>query len=689
MLNSTWILPIILSVVVSDAEVLEADVVIYDATPAGISAAISARRAGVSVLLISPHHHIGGLTTSGLGATDVGAAKSVGGIGREFYRAVRDHYDQDSHWTRQKRTEFRGRGHARGETVAWTFEPHVAEQILESMLSDAEVRVIRGVGIDRSHAMKTRSIPWRLMGLRLLDGRSVRGKIFIDASYEGDLLPMAGVPFTVGREANDQHDETLDGVQLARATKHQFATPVSAHVDPDDRGSPLLPGIVAEPHPADGSSDDGIQAYCFRMCLTDDGANQLPWTAPEGYDPGRYELLLRTFDGGASRVPWHIVAMPNRKSDVNNNGAVSTDFIGGNHHYIEATDEVRLQIINDHRRWQQGLIWTLATHPRVPEQVRKETNRWRPAADEFTDNDGWPWRIYVREGRRMLSTVVMNENHVRGEITVEDSIGLASYGMDSHHVHRRAVDGFVRNEGDVQVGGFSPWPISYRAIVPPPRSCSNLIVPVAISSTHIAFGSARMEPVYFMLGESAGIAAALSIDNGIPVQGIDYSLLRSRLEEAGQVLSWKPPQEVEQPIIEADDLEGIVIDELDANLGNYWSISTSVPGFVGVCYHHSEHNTRAAYTFKQLPVGRWKLRLRASPHENRCPQTALRVRGIGDPSLFTWKIIDQREAGEEDGWHVISEFSIDEPRDVQVSLHRISPQGHIIADAVQAIPLDR
>ncbi|NRA75658.1 MAG: FAD-dependent oxidoreductase, partial [Planctomycetes bacterium] len=198
-------------------------------------------------------------------------------------------------------------------------------------------------------------------------------------------------------------------------------------IDPGDPASGLLPGILPEPHPADGSGDRGLQAYCFRMCLTDDPDNQLPWTAPEGYDPARYELLLRTFDGGADRVPWNIVRMPNRKSDVNNNGAVSTDFIGGNHQYIDANDEQRQQIIAEHLHWQQGLLWTLATHPRVPENVRADTNRWRRAADEFTDNDGWPWRIYVREGRRMISTVVMNENHVRGKLTLEDPIGFASY----------------------------------------------------------------------------------------------------------------------------------------------------------------------------------------------------------------------------------------------------------------------
>ena len=672
-------------------QLLEADVVIYDATPAGISAAIAAKRAGVSVLLISPHRHIGGLTTSGLGATDVGAGNAVGGIGREFYQALRSYYDDDASWDRQDRDSFKGRGHRRGDDVAWTFEPHVAEALLEQMLVDNDVRVIRSAPIDRSAALKTRSIPWRLIGLKLKDGRSVRGGIFIDASYEGDLLPAAGVPFTTGRESNTTHDETLNGVQLGLAIHHQFATPVSALIDPADPAAGLLPGILPEPQPADGTGDQGLQAYCFRMCLTDDRENQLPWTAPEGYDPARYELLLRTFDGGADQVPWNIVHMPNRKSDVNNNGAVSTDYIGGNHGYIEASDEERQRIIAEHLHWQQGLIWTLATHPRVPRSVQVTTQQWRRAADEFTDNDGWPWRIYVREGRRMVSTMVMNENHVRGKRKVGDPVGLASYGMDSHHVHRRAVDGFVRNEGDVQVGVFSPWPISYRSITPPPRSCSNLLVPVAISATHISYGSARMEPVFFVLGESAGIAAALAIREKTSVQQLPYPLLKKHLLKARQVLSRKITADGtgQNEGIDPTTLEGTIVDELDegVRLSSHWDISNSVKGFVGLCYHVSSERSTARYPLGELSAGKWKVRLRSSPHENRCPRVAVQVSALKRHNLLSWKIIDQRVQGDGDGWHDVSEFTLEKPSTVLVSLYRISPQGYMVSDAVQLLSI--
>ncbi|OUU19869.1 MAG: hypothetical protein CBC13_11805 [Planctomycetia bacterium TMED53] len=519
---------------------LQADLVVYDATPAGISSAIAGSRAGLKVILISPHKHLGGLTTSGLGATDVGAGSTVGGIGREFYRNLRQHYEKPNSWNRQEKSDFKGRGHKTGEDVAWTFEPHVAEAILEKMLTEVGVRVLRNAPIDRTTAATTRSIPWRLIGLRLKSGEMVRGKIFIDASYEGDLLPLCQVPFTSGRESNQQYGETLNGVQNLRATKHQFKEAVSAKVDPKDPQSKWLPGLLPPPHPEDGSADKGVQAYCFRMCLTDDPENQRAWQKPANYDASDYEMLLRQYDLGSTFTPWHIVHMPNRKSDVNNNGPVSTDFIGGNIGYLEGSDEDRKKIFEAHRNWQQGLIWTLAQHPRVPEKVRNEVNRWQPAADEFVDHDGWPWRLYIREGRRMVSTVVMTEKHVRGLEKIEDPIGLASYGMDSHNVHRRIIDGNVRNEGDIQVYGFDPWPISFRSILPPPNSCSNLLVPVAISASHIAFGSARMEPVFFVLGESAGIAAAAAIQQGIPVGEVPYEDLRPLLEKAGQVLRFDP-----------------------------------------------------------------------------------------------------------------------------------------------------
>ena len=525
------------------------DLVVYDATPAGISAAIQAERMGLEALILSPYEHLGGLTTSGLGATDIGNKAAIGGIAREFYRAVRSHYAADAAWTWQRREEFKGRGHRPGEDAAWTFEPHVAEALLEAWIVQEGVEVWRGVRLDREASLlRSSSDPQRILGLPLLWSRGtagpsvVLGEMFIDASYEGDLLASAGVPFTVGREANAEHGETLDGVQLGLATKHQFEVPVDPFVVPGDPGSGLLPGIEPGPAEPDGSADDRVQAYCFRMCLTDEPNNRLPWSQPADYEEHEFELLLRWFDAGARRTPWHVVHMPNRKSDVNNNRAVSTDYLGASHGWPLASDAEREVIYADHRRWQEGLLWTLATNPRVPKVVRDEAQRWGRAADEFRDHDGWPWRLYVREGRRMQSELVMSEAHCRGDELAADPVGLAAYTMDSHNVRRVVVQtpegGVVRNEGDVQVGGFEPYPIGLSAIVPPRGSCENLLVPVCLSATHIAFGSIRMEPVYFVLGQSAATIAAHALEEDVSVQDVNRARLRERLLADGQVLEW-------------------------------------------------------------------------------------------------------------------------------------------------------
>jgi hypothetical protein len=525
------------------------DLVVYDATPAGIAAAVQAERMGLEALVLSPHEHLGGLTTSGLGATDIGNKAAIGGIAREFYSAVKQHYASEEAWTRQGREEFRGRGHRSEEDAAWTFEPHVAEDLIEALVAKEGVEVWRGVRLDRAGALiRSSEEPARLRGVPLVWGQGsggapiVTGEMFIDASYEGDLMAMAGVPFTVGREANADHAESLDGVQLARATKHQFELAVDPYLVPGQPESGLLPGIEAGPAEPDGSADHRVQAYCFRMCLTDDPQNRLPWEQPEGYDASEFELLLRWFDAGEQRAPWHVVKMPNRKSDVNNNRAVSTDFLGGSHRWPEASDAERTVLYAEHRRWQEGLLWTLASNPRVPEKVREEVNRWGRAADEFSDHDGWPWRLYVREGRRMVSDLVMSEAHCLGERVAADPVGLAAYTMDSHNVRRVVVQtptgAVVRNEGDVQVGGFEPYPIGFAAIVPPRGSCTNLLVPVCLSATHIAFGSIRMEPVYFVLGQSAATIAAHALEEGVAVQDVNRSRLRERLLEDRQVLEW-------------------------------------------------------------------------------------------------------------------------------------------------------
>jgi hypothetical protein len=510
------------------------DIVIYGGTSAGIAAAIQSNRMGKSVLIIEPSSRLGGLTTGGLGQTDIGNKAAIGGISREFYQRVRKHYEHPEAWKWQQRDQYRSVGQSptsANEDTMWTFEPHVAMRIYRDWMAELEIPVLMNERLDRNVGVtKSKSNPPGIEAIRMESGAVYRGKIFIDATYEGDLMASAGIQYTVGRESNSQYGETLNGVQTAQAIKHQFVDRVSPFIVSGDSNSGLLPFIESQPPEADGTGDHRLQAYCFRMCMTDHPENRIAWQKPDGYQEQWYELMLRNFEAGEKRVPLSIGLMPNRKTDANNNFGFSTDFIGQNYDYPEASYQRRSEIVAQHRLYQQGLMWTLANHSRVPDSIRKEVSRWGMCQDEFVEGQGWQEQLYIREARRMVGELVMTQHHCQARERVDDPIGMAAYTMDSHHVRRHvSADGFVRNEGDVQVGGFSPYPISYRSIVPQADQCSNLFVPVCLSASHIAFGSIRMEPVFMVLGQSAGTAAAQAIDQAVAVQGINRHQLRRRL----------------------------------------------------------------------------------------------------------------------------------------------------------------
>lgn len=513
------------------------DLVVYGATASGVTAAVRGAMSGLDVVLVAPTQHLGGLTSSGLGATDIGNKQAVGGIARGFYQRIRGIYKNPARWTRENREAFRG--WRDDEDALWYFEPHVAEEVFESLVADAGVSVIRGERLDLDGGVALSEM--RIDSIRTESGRTFRGSMFIDATYEGDLMALAGVPYTVGREGNTSQAETLNGVQTRNAKSHQFVAGVDPYRIPGDPLSGLLPGVQYGPPGPEGSGDHRVQAYCFRLCLTDDPSNRIPFSKPIDYDVTRYELLLRHFEAGATHIPWNPIAMPNRKTDTNNNRAVSTDHIGANYDYPDGDYSVRAAIIDDHESYQRGLLWTLANHPRIPPATRDVVSKWGLAADEFTDNDNWPRMLYIREARRMVSDYVMAESNCVGHREAPDSIGLAAYNMDSHNV-QRYVDrhGFSRNEGDIQVAPSAPYPISYRSIIPPRGSIENLLVPVCVSATHIAFGSIRMEPVFMVLGHSAATAAVLAIEHGTSVQDVLYPKLAARLQAERQVLR-RPP----------------------------------------------------------------------------------------------------------------------------------------------------
>ena len=537
-------------------EVIEAAICVYGGTAAGVVAAVQAARMGKSVVLAEPGYHVGGMTSGGLGATDLGNQAAIGGLAREFYHAVAEHYARDEAWRFERRQDYFGAPDgpaARPDltsprAVMWTFEPHVAEDLFFRMLNQAKVPVYfrqRLAGVNKRGA--------RLTELLMDNGKVYRAGMFIDATYEGDLLAQAGVSYAVGREANARYGETLNGVR-AQTPKHQFLAAVDPYVKPGDPASGLLPFIQPGEGALPGEGDQCVQAYNFRLCYTQVPANRLPNVPPADYRPARYELLARYLEAllAAGHTPrldefWNPIRMPNAKTDINNNGGFSTDFIGANYDYPEASYARRESIRQAHEDYTRGLIYFLATSPRVPEGLRAEMRRWGPAKDEFTDTGGWPHQLYVREARRMVSDYVMTEHHCRGEVQAPESIGLAAYTMDSHNCRRIARAGRAENEGDVQVGPFPPYPISFRAIVPKAAQCENLLVPVCLSASHIAYGSIRMEPVFMTLGQSAAAAAALALEQNVAVQAVNYSPLRARLLADKQVLDWTPEPKGRRP----------------------------------------------------------------------------------------------------------------------------------------------
>ncbi len=508
----------------------EYDIVVYGGTSAGIIAGYTAKQLGKSVLVIEPGTHLGGLTTGGLGATDIGNKYAVTGIAKDFYRRIGAHY---------------------GKFEQWTFEPHVAQKVYDDYIRKADLEIVKSF---RLKEVETEDGWIRAIVVENSDNpdavtdRKVKAKMFIDATYEGDLMAKTGVSYTYGRESNDQYGETYNGVQLS--LYHQLPDGVDPYKERGKPESGLLWGVAEGELAPTGAGDKKIQAYNFRLCLTQDQANQIPFTEPENYDPQRYELLLRileketwttirssfTRDTVASgRVVvnhsgnYLVKAMPNGKTDFNNFGGFSTDMIGANYDYPEGDYETRKRIWKEHADYTKGLLYFMASDERVPDHVRKDMQTWGYTRDEFKEYGGFSPQLYVREARRMVSDVVMTQAHCQGREVVEDGVGMAAYGMDSHNCQRIVVNGMVKNEGDVQVGLGIPYPISYRSIIPKKGECKNLLVPVCVSASHIAFGSIRMEPVFMVLGQSAATAAVMATDAGQTVHDVDIKALQEEL----------------------------------------------------------------------------------------------------------------------------------------------------------------
>ncbi|MEW6302382.1 MAG: FAD-dependent oxidoreductase [Verrucomicrobiota bacterium] len=679
------------------AEVIEADICVFGGTSAGIVAAIQAHRMGKTAVIVNPTKYLGGLTTGGLGATDIGNKAAVGGISREFYHRIAQHYAKPSSWVSETAQEYfskrRGGQSAASsldgpEATMWTFEPRVAEKIYFDMLREAKVPVYLE---QRLAAVKKDGL--RITEITMENGKVFRAKMFIDGTYEGDLLAKAGCSYHVGREANATYGETLNGIR-AETPKHQFTVPVDPYMRPGDPSSGLLPFIQPGDGGKPGDGDKRVQAYNYRLCYTTNAANRLPLAPPPAYDAKKYELLGRYLEAlvAAGRKPvlgqfWNPIWMPNHKTDINNNGGFSTDFISMNWDYPEADYAKREQIAKEHENYIRGFMWFLATSPRVPENMREEMKRWGPCKDEFQDTLGWSREMYVREARRLVSDYVMTEKHCRYVEVAQDSVGLAAYNMDSHNCNRIVKNGRAENEGDVQVPPMKPYPISYRSIIPKTSECNNLFVPVCLSSSHIAYGSIRMEPVFMILGQSAATAAVYAIDDKVPVAKVNYDKLRARLLADKQILEWTGPSRTGGRVIDPKSLPGVVLDDADAQKTGDWAPAATIAWKVGSGYLHDGDQNKGAMTVAFTPeiptAGEYEVFLFAPHSSNRATNVPVTVAVKGGETR-TVKV-NQRDA-KKNGAFSLGKFTLPKGKGTTITVSNKDTEGHVIVDGLQLVP---
>jgi len=639
------------------------DVVVYGATSSGIIAAYTAKTMGKSVLLIEPSQHLGGLTTGGLGYTDIGNKFAVTGLSRDFYRKLGDHY---------------------GKFEQWIFEPSVAKATFQEYLDRAGITVQYGFRIQNSENKDGWITKISLENSNNLSEplRDVSGKMFIDATYEGDLMARAGVSYDIGREANDKYGETFNGVQLMNG--HQFPDGVDPYKTPGDPSSGLLWGISDGSLAEDGTADDKIQAYNYRICLTNDPSNRIEITKPEGYDPSMFDLLVRLFEAQPDKRSlgqyfiWS--RMPNNKTDINNRGGFSTDMIGMNHEYPEGSYEKRKEIIDAHTHYTQSLLYFYKTDSRVPKELQDAIQEWGYPKDEYVESENWTPQLYVREVRRMVGEYLMTQANCVGEEVVEDGVGMAAYTMDSHNIQRLVVEKngkqMVKNEGNVEKGGFGPYPIAYRSIIPKASEAKNLLVPVALSASHIAYGSIRMEPVFMVLGQSAAVAASLALDEGKSVQELSIAKLQGELRS--------------NPLSDGSTAE-ILVDNEDEGVVVTGEWETQSRGGYGPTFLKSSNKDNAVKTVRYSPKvvenGQYDAYVYFSKTQDATSQTSITISNGKTEKDVIVKEDDIRVEGQTSGeWVNVGTYSLEVGSDAFVSISNEGADGAVVADAVLWVP---
>lgn len=652
------------SPVFSQTKKTTVDICIYGGTSSGVIAAYTAKQMGKSVILIEPGKRLGGLSAGGLGYTDIGNKYAISGLALDFYRRIGKHY---------------------GKFEQWIFEPGIAEDVFKEYIHSANIEVLfswRLKKVIKEHTSIKEII------IENADNRGaeehIAAKVFIDCSYEGDLMAGSGVSYIVGRESNDIYHETYNGVQLR--DKHQFPDGIDPYVQKGNPQSGLLWGISNEPMAAQGSGDKKVQAYNFRICLTDSFSNQILITRPEGYDSTRYELLLRVLEKEPDR-PFDMIMkpdyMPNRKTDINNNGPFSTDMIGMNYHYADADYEERKKIQTAHELYTKGFLYFIGHDKRMPEHLRSEMLKWGYPKDEYIENDNWSPQLYIREARRMIGSYVMTQANCEGKEKIEDGVGMAAYTMDSHNCQRIVIEKngikMVKNEGDVQVGGFPPYPVSYRSLIPKEKECTNLLVPVCLSASHIAYGSIRMEPVFMVMGQSAAVAASLAIDAKSSVQKVNVKRLQNVLQE-------NPLANRSQPdiLIDNEQAENILIQgKWEKNANSHRSYAASLLQTNG-----NEKDFMSVKFRKTIPfTGKYKIYNYVPEIENLSPFVAINI-SDGKKiypvfvNLKTLKVQGQT-SGE---WMYIGEYHFSKGDKCSIEITNKDAKGRIAADAIILVP---
>jgi hypothetical protein len=636
------------------------DVCIYGGTSAGVIAAYTAAKMGKSVLLIEPGKHLGGLSSGGLGYTDIGNKYAITGLARDFYRRTGRHY---------------------GKFEQWIFEPHVAEGVFNEFIKNAGIPVLyeyRIIKAEKIHGFIKEVVLENSSALPRTN-KTIAAKMFIDCSYEGDLMAKSGVSYTVGRESNSTYKETYNGVQLMKG--HQFPGGIDPYKIPGDTSSGLLWGISEAKLSPNGTGDKKVQAYNYRICLSNDPQNLLPIMRPDDYDSTRYELLIRLFEAQPDKRALNdyfiFSKMPNHKTDINNRGGFSSDMIGMNHNYPEASYNERATIIKKHETYTKGLLYFYSKDPRVPVELRNEMRQWGFPKDEYVDNGNWSPQLYIRECRRMIGTYVMTQANCEGREIVNDGAGMAAYTMDSHNCQRVVVNGMVKNEGNVEIGGFGPYPISYRSLIPKETECKNLYVPVCLSASHIAYGSIRMEPVFMVLAQSSAVAACMAIDKKQTVQQIDVKRLQAYLEK-NPLMDGSAPE----ILVDNDDAKQVLI-------SGDWKRETS-GGYGPSLLITEPSDTEKKVQFNPLIVaaGNYAAYVYFPTTANASTQTQITVY---DGKTSKNSIIHRSEVvveGQTSGeWVSLGTYALEKGTKSHVTVTNKNADGTVVADAVLFVPL--